>query len=85
MFRCSSCLEFLEDSKKKLGRGSTCKKCNSINTSMREIRLKVEKNPERYLLCDSCDRYFSTAYRYSGKCRYCGSKEVHNVLDTVYT
>jgi len=68
------------------GRRTICKKCLSYNASCKQIINNAEKNPDKYRMCNGCDRVFSKFkdgghYTHMKRpvrddCKFCGSKDI---------
>lgn len=93
-FYCTAC--FKNKPLAEVGRNYTpakntaeCRKCKSEMNMFREIRNKVELNPENYLECNNCDLYFSIfdgsrKNVYGNRilrtsCFHCGSHDIHRI------
>jgi hypothetical protein len=88
-FTCYSCLQLKPASDaskrhpitKKTKRG-TCKPCHREQNRFIQAKKLAAKNPEKYAMCNNCDRYFCYYQRNSKtkltKCPHCNSTCIEN-------
>ena len=69
--------EYRVSVKAKGTRRKECRSCENTKISQYQVFKKAEKNPEKYLGCNNCDRIVSK-YRIGNKgmCNYCGSRDL---------
>jgi len=61
------------------GRDSSCKPCRSTFEANRRLVKLANTTPEDFMMCNSCDRFFSKRVGrgiITDKCRYCKSTDV---------